>query len=85
MVNLTLQEMRQALEEFCKLLVEDTYAVFYFAGHGFEHGGRSYLMPIDATDSYLPKENMASAEILCSMQDTKAKLNVALLDCCRTE
>ena len=84
-MNLTLQEMRQALVEFCKLLVEDTYAVFYFAGHGFECGGRSYLMPVNATDSYLPNENMASSEVFCSMQETKAKLNVILLDCCRTE
>ena len=85
LVNLTLAEMREALVEFCKLLVEDTYAVFYFAGHGFERGGRSYLMPVDATDSYLRNENMASAEVLSAMQATKAKLNVVLLDCCRTE
>ncbi|KAL9987618.1 hypothetical protein ACROYT_G001958 [Oculina patagonica] len=85
LVNLTLKEMREALVEFCKLLVEDTYAVFYFAGHGFERGGRSYLMPIDATESYRRNENMASAEVLRTMQATEAKLNVVLLDCCRTE
>ena len=85
LVNLTLAEMREALVEFCKLLVKDTYAVFYFAGHGFEQGGRSYLMPIDATDSYLRNENLASAEVLSAMQATEAKLNVVLLDCCRTE
>lgn len=85
LVNLTLAEMREALVEFCKLLVKDTYAVFYFAGHGFERGGRSYLMPIDATDSYLRNENLASAEVLSAMQATEAKLNVVLLDCCRTE
>lgn len=85
LVNLNLEEMRQALVEFCKLLVKDTYAVFYFAGHGFERSGRSYLMPIDATNSYLPKENMATAEVLSAMQATDAKLNVVLLDCCRTE
>ena len=85
LVNLTLTEMREALVEFCKLLVADTYAVFYFAGHGFERGGRSYLMPVDATDSYLRNENMASAEVLSAMQATDAKLDVVLLDCCRTE
>ena len=85
LVNLTLKEMREALEEFCKLLVEDTYTVFYFAGHGFERGGLSYLMPIDATHSYLCNENMASAEVLNAMQATKAKLKLVLLDCCRTE
>ena len=77
--------MREALQQFCRLLVEDTYAVFYFAGHGFEHGGHSYLLPVDATDSYRHNENMASSEVLKAMQETKAKLHVVLLDCCRTE
>lgn len=85
LVNLTLEEMRVALAEFCKLLVEDTYAVFYFAGHGFERGGLSYLMPVDATPLYHWQENMASAEVLKAMQETKAKLKLVLLDCCRTE
>jgi len=85
LVNLTLREMREALQQFCRLLVEDTYAVFYFAGHGFEHGGHSYLMPVDATDSYRHNENMASSEVLKAMQETKAKLHVVLLDCCRTD
>lgn len=85
LVNLTLEEMRKALTEFCMLLVEDTYAVFYFAGHGFERGGLSYLMPVDATPLYHWQENMASAEVLKAMQETKAKLKLVLLDCCRTE
>ena len=85
MVNLTLAEMREALRQFCSLLVEETYALFYFAGHGFERNGHSYLMPVDATDKYHPHENMASSEVLKAMQNTKAKLNVVLLDCCRSE
>lgn len=85
LVNLTLEEMRKALVEFCRLLVEDTYAVFYFAGHGFERGGLSYLMPVDASHSYRCQENMASAKVLKAMQETKAKLKLVLLDCCRTE
>lgn len=85
LVNLTLAEMREALRQFCSLLVEETYAVFYFAGHGFERRGHSYLMPVDATERYHPHENMASSEILKAMQETKAKLNVVLLDGCRSE
>lgn len=85
LVNLTLAEMREALRQFCNLLVEETYALFYFAGHGFERHGHSYLMPVDATDKYHPHENMASSEVLKAMQNTKAKLNVVLLDCCRSE
>ena len=77
--------MQEALRQFCQLLVEDTYAVFYFAGHGFELGGLSYLMPIDATISYKASENLAASEVLVAMQGTRAKQYVVLLDCCRTE
>ena len=85
LVNLTLDEMRVALHQFCLLLDEDMCALFYFAGHGFETAlGESYLIPIDATSSYSTRENMPVAEVLSNLQERRAKLNVILLDCCRT-
>ncbi|XP_048583594.1 mucosa-associated lymphoid tissue lymphoma translocation protein 1 isoform X3 [Nematostella vectensis] len=84
LVNLTLKEMEFALDEFYKLLVKDTYALFYFAGHGFEINGQGYLMPIDATERYHPQENLPASKVLETMQNSEAKLNIIVLDCCRT-
>jgi mucosa-associated lymphoid tissue lymphoma translocation protein 1 len=76
--------MRFAVEQFCNLLEKDMYALFYFAGHGFEDGNQSYLMPVDASHAYDPKENLSASEVIQPMQSSKAKLNVILLDSCRT-
>ncbi|XP_031573654.1 mucosa-associated lymphoid tissue lymphoma translocation protein 1 homolog [Actinia tenebrosa] len=84
LVDLTLAEMRFAVQQFCKLLDKDMYALFYFAGHGFEDGNQSYLMPVDASNTYDTKENLSASEVIQPMQSSQAKLNVILLDSCRT-
>ncbi|XP_028399098.1 mucosa-associated lymphoid tissue lymphoma translocation protein 1 homolog isoform X3 [Dendronephthya gigantea] len=84
LVNLRLHEMRRALQLFAKLLDPGVYAVFYFAGHGFETNGKSYLMPIDADEKYDCSQNLPANEVLQILQEREAKLKVLLLDCCRT-
>ena len=84
LVNLTLEEMKDAVKLFCELLESNMYAVFYFAGHGFEVQGESYLMPVDASSSYKVEENLPVSHVLSSMIENRTKLNVLLLDCCRT-
>ena len=76
--------MREALKLFAQLLDSGVYAVFYFAGHGFESGGKSYLMPINADGKYDCSDNLPANEVLQIMQEREAKLKVLLLDCCRT-
>lgn len=83
LINLTLDEMRHALKLFSKLLDSGVYALFYFAGHGFEAKGKSYLMPVNASDGYHCSENLPTNEVLHAMQE-KASLKVLLIDCCRT-
>ena len=84
LVNLRLDEMRDALRLFAELLDSGVYAVFYFAGHGFECSGKSYLMPVNADDKYECSKNLPANEVLQIMQDREAKLKVLLIDCCRT-
>jgi mucosa-associated lymphoid tissue lymphoma translocation protein 1 len=76
--------MREALKLFAKLLDSGVYAVFYFAGHGFEAGGKSYLMPVNADERYDCSENLPANEVLQIMQEREAMLKVLLIDCCRT-
>ena len=84
LVNLTLEEMKQALKLFYALLDEGMYALFYYAGHGFEIGTHNYLMPVEASESYLPEESLDAWSVIQTMQAKNNKLNVILLDCCRT-
>ena len=64
LVNLDLKAMNDALKFFYDLLGQGTYSVFYFAGHGFEIDGESYLMPVDASNSYTPTENLALSDVM---------------------
>ncbi|GFT10885.1 mucosa-associated lymphoid tissue lymphoma translocation protein 1 [Nephila pilipes] len=81
--NLGLKEMKSAFKAFCKLLKVNSYVVFFFAGHGFECFGQTYLLPVDCSENFLPKESICVEYILQEMQKTKPALNLLLIDSCR--
>ncbi|KAG7468218.1 hypothetical protein MATL_G00140500 [Megalops atlanticus] len=83
LLDLTRAEMLAAIEEFLKLLHKGVYALFYYAGHGFECMGRNYLVAIDAPQPYR-QENCVSVQwVMHRMQERQTALNVVLLDTCR--
>ncbi|XP_074862564.1 mucosa-associated lymphoid tissue lymphoma translocation protein 1-like isoform X2 [Carettochelys insculpta] len=63
--------------------VELRVAVFYYAGHGYEHSGRNYMVPIDAPQPYAPENCLSVQRILQKMQQRRTALNLILLDTCR--
>ncbi|XP_068814682.1 mucosa-associated lymphoid tissue lymphoma translocation protein 1-like isoform X4 [Struthio camelus] len=58
-------------------------AIFYYAGHGYEHLGRNYMVPIDAPQPYAPENCISVQRILQKMQQRQTALNLILLDTCR--
>eukprot|EP00111_Clytia_hemisphaerica_P012557 TCONS_00036912-protein len=85
LINLNLKDMRNAVKFFCGLLNSGTYALFYFAGHGFEIDGESYMMALDATAKYRPEENLSLTEVIAPLTEKNPKLSVLLVDSCRTQ
>ncbi|XP_066541614.1 mucosa-associated lymphoid tissue lymphoma translocation protein 1 [Hoplias malabaricus] len=83
LLDLTLQEMDAAIERFLQLLDRGVYAVFYYAGHGYEHMGRNYLVAVDAPRPYRTLNCVCVQRVMCRMQERRASLNVILLDTCR--
>nr|XP_699905.6 mucosa-associated lymphoid tissue lymphoma translocation protein 1 [Danio rerio] len=83
LLDLTLEEMQAAIDKFLQLLDRGVYAVFYYAGHGYEHAGRNYLVAIDAPRPYRTENCVCVQRVMRSMQERKAQLNVILLDTCR--
>jgi formylglycine-generating enzyme required for sulfatase activity len=71
-----------------KLAPGDT-AAFYFAGHGVEFGGRSYLLPRDVPnirpgrDELLRREALSLQEFLADLRERGTRLNLVILDACR--
>ncbi|XP_052446815.1 mucosa-associated lymphoid tissue lymphoma translocation protein 1 homolog isoform X2 [Carassius gibelio] len=83
LLNLNWQEMQSAVTEFLLLLDRGVYGLLYFAGHGYENYGNSFMVPIDAPASYTFKHCLWVQDVLHRMQERQTGLNVFLLDMCR--
>ncbi|KAJ8248783.1 hypothetical protein GJAV_G00227680 [Gymnothorax javanicus] len=83
LLDLTKGEMLSAVDAFLQLLDRGVYALFYYAGHGYECSGRNYLVPIDAPAPYRPENCVSVQSVMRHMQERHTALNVILLDTCR--
>ena len=68
---------------FTTLLGKNVYALFFFAGHGFELASMNYMMPVDAAMDKNPEQCLCAQDVLDRMQSCGAKLSIVLLDMCR--
>ena len=75
--------MDHAIHYFLSLLGRGVYALFFFAGHGFEVGNHQYLMSVDASADHNPKECVCVQTLKDDMHRSGSKLNILLLDMCR--
>ncbi|XP_031161854.1 mucosa-associated lymphoid tissue lymphoma translocation protein 1 isoform X1 [Sander lucioperca] len=83
LLDLTEQEMRNAVDEFLLLLHKGVYGLLYYAGHGYENYGNSFMVPVDAPNPYRSANCLCVQSILKLMQEKETGLNVFLLDMCR--
>ncbi|XP_020335601.1 mucosa-associated lymphoid tissue lymphoma translocation protein 1 [Oncorhynchus kisutch] len=84
LLDLTREEMLAAIDKFLLLLDRGVYALFYYAGHGYERLGRNYLVAIDAPQPNRSENCVCVQRVMCKMQERRTALNVVLLDTCRT-
>lgn len=75
-----------ALQKFGNAVVGADVALFYYAGHGVQVGGRNFLVPVGANptkeaDVYL--QMVDTAVVLSQMDGAGTKLNIVVLDACR--
>ena len=83
--DMSRDKMGRALRDFGDSAEGAEWAVVFFAGHGIEVNGTSYLVP---TDAELKRETHVSDEAISLTQvqakvDAAAKLGLVILDSCR--
>ncbi|XP_053491106.1 MALT paracaspase 2 [Ictalurus furcatus] len=83
LLDLNRHEMHRAVSEFLLLLGRGVYGLLYYAGHGYENYGNSFMVPIDAPASYTSDHCLWVQDVLQRMQERQTGLNVFLLDMCR--
>lgn len=79
---------RYLLETFYKKLQRGGVGLLYFSGHGLEVNGGNYLIPTDAkirVKSDIEFEAIALDRITKRMQSIKNRLNIVILDACRSD
>ncbi|XP_068012516.1 mucosa-associated lymphoid tissue lymphoma translocation protein 1-like isoform X2 [Melanerpes formicivorus] len=83
LLDLRKAEMQMAVNEFLLLLDKGVYGLLYYAGHGYENFGNSFMVPIDAPSFYTSAHCLCVQQVLQSMQQRHTSLNIFLLDMCR--
>lgn len=84
--DLTREQMLKLILDFSSQLNTGGVGLFYFAGHGVQHEGRNYLLPLgSALDhvDHLEIEAVDVAQVLERMETAKNRLNIVILDACR--
>lgn len=86
--NASQKAMKQAVQAFAASLDGDTVALFYYSGHGVQHNGANYLIPVDTlenvqNEAQLEYEALDSGYILNAMENSGSRLNLFILDACR--
>ncbi|NXR61141.1 MALT1 protein, partial [Rhadina sibilatrix] len=83
LLDLRKAEMQMAVDEFLLLLDKGVYGLLYYAGHGYENFGNSFMVPIDAPSAYTSEHCLCVQRVLRDMQQRRTGLNIFLLDMCR--
>ena len=84
--NVTQTQMKQAINGFGVKLKGYDVGVFYYAGHGIQHKGTNYMIPIEAdlqAAEQIEYDCVAADRVLAYMDAASAKINVIIMDACR--
>jgi tetratricopeptide (TPR) repeat protein len=83
--NLDHHGMDNAIREFGRKLEGADLALFFYAGHGLQVGGKNYLVPVDAKLERVGDLTLDAVDIntvLAQMEGAK-RVNLVFLDACR--
>jgi len=85
--NGTKKSTRQKLQQFYRKIRKGGVGLLYFSGHGIEVDGQNYLIPVDADleekdDAQF--ESIALNQITNKMKNANNRLNMVILDACRS-
>jgi uncharacterized protein (TIGR02145 family) len=85
--NLNQSQMKKAMDDFGVKLKSYEVGLFYYAGHGIQSKGYNYLIPIDAelkSEQQVEYDCVQADRILALMEASGTKVNIIILDACRS-
>jgi hypothetical protein len=84
-VDVTKRDFVAALQRFARSASHADSALFFYAGHAMQYGGKNYLMPVDAEleDELSLRFNMVSMDDVRTALDQASGVKIMILDACR--
>jgi uncharacterized caspase-like protein len=83
--NLDRHGMDDAIREFGRKLEGADLALFFYAGHGLQVGGKNYLVPVDAKLERVGDLALDAVDIgtVLAQMESQKRVNLVFLDACR--
>lgn len=84
--DLNRARMTQVVSDFADGLPEGATALVFYAGHGMQIGGSSYLVPVDmivTSEQSVPLRAYPLKTLLERLSASKSSVNLVVLDACR--
>src|SRR5262249_10322360 len=83
--NVNKRSLEMTLAQFGRMAQEADAALFYYAGHGIQHRGVNYLMPVDARldDEFSVNYELTRVEDVLFALSVARGVKIVILDACR--
>ena len=84
--NADLKTMKTAVKRFAQQLNNDSVGLFFFSGHGIQHEGKNYLLPVGTpieSSAELEYEALAGDFVADAMHESGSPTNLIFFDACR--
>ncbi len=81
------EQMENAIRTFGAQAKRGGVGLFFYAGHGSQYRGQNYLIPVDAdilSEEDIEARSVSAGSVLNRMGKAKNRLNIVILDACRT-
>jgi len=89
-INCDRKEFIDMVETFVAGIKKTDLILFYFAGHGKQHGDQNYLLPSDydydnlmSEDKHIADHAVNAQYIMKKIDDRNCRITIYLFDCCR--
>lgn len=84
--NVSQNQMKQAINTYGIKLRGYDVGLFYYAGHGIQHKGTNYMIPVEAdlqAAEQIEYDCVAADRVLAYMDAASTKVNLIIMDACR--
>ncbi len=85
--NGDLEKMQDSMSRFTEKLKLSEVGLIYYSGHGIEHKGRNYLLPVNFNinnEDEIPRQAIDISAIVDRLSKAERKVNIVIIDACRS-